>query len=185
MKSVFCILSCFAFSVCSAQDLQNSSIDFTRLNAREIPFEKSIQKSHSHKDITINMTLTIPQLVGPIPVGGNLDVTPFAISPRGKIFLGKSTNIVPASGLIQDLKTVKIRHCILGNYTIGYFITLGSDSPPFSSSTIANFSGVVLNNPVRTYKQTITFPVQTLFLASLMGAQDRLTITANFPIFKK
>lgn len=140
--------------------------------------------SHEHlcENVTINIVLTIPQLTGTVPTGANVDVTPFAIAPNGEIIRGTSTNIVPANALVQPLNAVTVPKPRLGNYVIGYFITLGSNSPTFPTNTIANFSGVVLNTPIGPLNQTITFPVQTLFLASLASQNDELTVTANFPI---
>ena len=139
-------------------------------------------ESEFDEPVTINITMTIPQLIGPVPTGGNLDVTPFAIAPNGKLIEGAPTNIVPQSALIQSLNPVVVEHPKEGNYVIGYFMSLGPASPVFSVNTIANFSGLVLNNPVGDKFQTITIPIQTLFLSSLATANDVLTVTANFPI---
>ncbi|MBS0656016.1 MAG: hypothetical protein JSR46_09580 [Verrucomicrobia bacterium] len=132
--------------------------------------------------VVIDMTMTIPQMVGPVPTGGNLDVTPFAIAPNGKLFKGDKTNIVPAAGLIQSLNAVSLDKPLEGNYVVGYFVTLGATSPPFSVATIANFSGVLLSVQVGPHKQTITIPVQTIFLSSTSDTNEVLTISANFPI---
>lgn len=134
------------------------------------------------QNLQINMTMTIPQLVGPIPIGANLNVTPFAIGPDGKFYRGNAINIIPDTGFIQDLNPVIVVDAVEGNYTVGYFVALGPNSPTFEPTVIANFSGVIFNNPVNTFDQTITFPVQTLFLGSLLSPNDILTITANFPI---
>lgn len=134
------------------------------------------------ESVTISMTLTIPALSGPVPVGGNFDVTPFAIAPNGKLFKGTPTNIIPSNGLVAALNNVVIPHPIKGNYTVGYFLTLGVGSPVFSNTTIANFSGVIFNNPVGSFTETITFPIQTLFLSSSAVPTDVLTVSANFPI---
>jgi hypothetical protein len=152
-------------------------------------------KSHNHhhhhhhrefkrfeESVTVSMTMTIPALSGPVPVGGNFDVTPFAIAPNGKVFRGASTNIVPSSALIVPLNSVVIPHPIKGNYVVGYFLTLGAGSPVFSTTTLANCSGVILNNPVGSFTETITFPVQTLFLGASTSPTDVLTVSANFPI---
>jgi len=132
--------------------------------------------------IEITITLTIPQLIGIIPIDGNLDITPFAIGPNGKFYRGAVTNIIPSSALIQPLNTVVISDPVEGNYVVGYFVALGENSPTFPPSAIANFSGVILNNTVGGFDQTITFPVQTLFIGSLAGENDLLTVTANFPV---
>jgi len=134
------------------------------------------------RSVTINITATIPLLSGAIPSGANVDLTPFAIAPNGEITRGIPTNIVPSSALITALNSVVIPRPLQGNYVIGYFVTLGTGSPTFPFNTIANFSGVLLNNPVGNHTQTVTLPVQTLFLASLEGSTDVLTITGNFPI---
>ncbi|MBA3239305.1 MAG: hypothetical protein H0T62_13310 [Parachlamydiaceae bacterium] len=139
---------------------------------------------HFGESVTISMTMTIPALSGPIPEGGNFDVTPFAIAPNGKLFKGTSINIVPASGLVTALNCVVIPRPLKGNYVVGYFLTLGVGSPVFSNTTIANFSGVIFNNPVGSFTETITFPVQTLFLGSSSVPTDVLTVSANFPIVK-
>lgn len=135
------------------------------------------------ESVSVNITMTIPQLSGIVPLGANVDVTPFAIAPNGVIIKGIPTNIVPSNGLIVPLNSIEIAKPRRGNYVIGYFVTLGTGSPTFSNTTIANFSGVLLNNPVGSNTQTITFPVQTLFLASIVNPEDVLTVTANFPIF--
>lgn len=134
--------------------------------------------------VTISMTMTIPALSGPVPVGGNFDITPFAIAPNGQVFRGTPTNIVPVNALVVPLNSVGIPRPIKGNYVVGYFMTLGVGSPVFSNTTIGNFSGVILNNPVGSFTETITFPVQTLFLASSMVPTDVLTVSANFAIVK-
>jgi hypothetical protein len=139
---------------------------------------------HFGESVTISITMTIPQLSGTVPVGANVDVTPFAIAPNGEIIKGAPTNVVPATALIAPLNGVVIPHPIRGNYVIGYYVTLGSGSPTFPVNTIGNFSGVLLNNPVGHHTQTITFPVQTLFFAPLVLPTDVLTITANFPIVR-
>jgi hypothetical protein len=152
-------------------------------------------KHHHHKhqhpvferfgeSVTISMTLTIPALSGPVPVGGNFDVTPFAIAPNGKLYKGIPTNIVPANAFIAPLNNVVISRPINGNYVVGYFLSLGVESPVFSNTTIGNFSGVIFNNPVGSFTETITFPVQTLFLSSSEYPTDVLTVSANFPIVK-
>ncbi len=135
--------------------------------------------------VEINITMTIPQLIGPIPEGGNLDITPFAIGPCGKLVKGTPTNIVPANAFIQSLNPIKINDPVQGNWITGYIITLGQTSPVFSFTTAANFSGVILNNPVGNKLQTITIPPQTLFLSSAATNADKLIVSANFPIIKK
>lgn len=188
-------LSCFSEdsgSQISYEDLmtaRSSSENF--MNSDLVLIDKAHSHSHHHRSsefrrfgesVTISMTLTIPALSGPVPVGGSLDATPFAIAPNGKLFKGTPTNFTPAAAFILPLNNVVIPHPIKGNYVVGYFLTLGATSPVFSNSTIANFSGVILNNPVGSFTETITFPVQTLFLASSMSPTDVLTVSANFPI---
>lgn len=174
-------------------DLINAGKHASQTSADAVTMKHHGQWHHHHhrrhstfesisESLAIDITMTIPQMIGTIPSGANLDVTPFAISPNGRIFRGTPTNIVPASGLIQALNTIDIKRALQGNYVIGYFVTLGNGSPTFSPSVISNFSGVVLNNPVGSQQQTITIPVQTLFLASLASPIDVLAITANFPV---
>lgn len=140
---------------------------------------------HFGEQVTLDIIMTIPQLNQPAPPGGNLDVTPFAIGPNGKIYRGEVTNIVPTTGgFVQALNPVKIPHPVQGNYVIGYFITLGAGSPIFNPNTIGNFSGVLINNAVGALFQSVTFPVQTLFINVLSSDADVLTVTGNFPIVK-
>lgn len=137
---------------------------------------------HFETAVTINITMTIPQLSGAVPLGASVNVTPFAIAPNGKITKGDTTNVVPSNALVQPLNGIVISEPLKGNYVIGYFVSLAENSPNFSPVTIGNFSGVVLNDQVGDHTQTITFPVQTLFLASTAGPSDILAVTANFPI---
>lgn len=137
---------------------------------------------HFGKPVTISMTMTIPQLSGTVPTGASIDVTPYAIAPNGKLFKGEMTNIVPANALITPLNNVVIPKPLRGNYVIGYFMTLGEGSPLFPPTTLANFSGLVVNNQVGNETETITIPVQTLFLATTGAATDVMTVSANFPI---
>src|SRR4051812_23325071 len=44
-----------------------------------------------HEPVIINMIMTIPQLSGPIPERGSLQITPFAIGPNGNISVGLPT----------------------------------------------------------------------------------------------
>lgn len=137
---------------------------------------------HFGKPVTISMQMTIPQLIGTVPTGANIDVTPYAIAPNGKLFKGEPTNIVPSNGLISPLQNVVIPKPLRGNYVIGYFMTLGEGSPLFPPSVIGNFSGVVVNNQVGNETETITIPVQTLFLATTAADTDVITVSANYPI---
>lgn len=151
------------------------------LSLRHFSHSREFDNCLDHK-VTLHITMTIPDMIGIVPVGGNLDVTSFAIGPNGDIFLGDPINIVPAPAFEQALDPVVIRHPVRGNYVIGYFITPGTNSPVFPLNTIANFSGVVLNNVVEANRQSVTFPVQTLFLGVLENKADLLIVTGNFPI---
>lgn len=135
------------------------------------------------ESVSVNITMTIPQLSGIVPVGANVDVTPFAITPNGVIIKGVPANIVPSNALAIPLNSIEIAKPRRGNYVIGYFVTLGAGSSNFPNTMIANFSGVLLNNPFGSNTQAIAFPVQTLFLVSIVNPEDVLTVTANFPIF--
>ncbi len=135
------------------------------------------------ESVTVNITMTIPLLSGTVPEGANVDITPFAIAPNGVIIKGVPTNIVPSNALAIPLYSLVFPKPLRGNYVIGYFMTLGAGSPVFPFNTIANFSGILLNNPVGSNTQTISFPIQTLFLATMVNPEDVMTVSANFPIF--
>lgn len=155
----------------------------TEIDSHEIPKACHSRLFRSFgESVTLDITMTIPQLSGIVPMGANVNVTPFAIAPNGRVSKGLATNIVPSSGLITPLNSIVIPNPLIGNYVIGYYITLGAGSPTFPGNTLANFSGVLLNNPIGSNNQTITFPVQTLFLAPIADPEDVLTVTANFPI---
>lgn len=152
-----------------------------------------VASSHCHKgnrtgfkpfgeSVSITITMGIPILVGPVPVGANLDITPYAIAPNGRVYRGTATNIVPATGFNAVLSPVEIPKPIEGNYVTGYFVTLGAGSPVFTAAI--NFSAFILANPVGNFTQSVTMSPQTLFMTYLTGPLDVMTTTVNFPIIK-
>lgn len=186
--TLLCAMTIFA--PCTAENTltktfaKADSIDVSRAKHRHCHHKRSEIFKPFGESVTVNIVMTIPQLIGPVDPGQTLDITPFAIGPNGKIYKGGVTNIIPVSLLVQPLDPVIIPHPVQGNYVIGYYVTLGEGSTIFSPNTLANFSAVLLNNPVGDQLQSITFPVQTLFLGLLESEADVLTITGNFPIVK-
>lgn len=149
----------------------------------------SHHKSSKKKPKSINLRMALSFIPDPrasIPEGFNIDITPFAISPLGKLYEGQPTNvsIVDTRGLIIPLNEVFVSKEIEGTYTVGCTISLGQGSPA-SSGFPAAFNVVVLNDHVWGLREeTVNSTSLSLALSDLQAPTDFITVTSNTQLIR-
>lgn len=168
-----------------------SQLDPILINRAEPPFlfsEIDLLSHHNNKccdsvvERSINMSLTCSFISSPLPVGYNVDVTPFAISPSGKKYKGIPTNIpiVGNTPFVRPLNSVNVPHLQKGTYTVGYDVRLGAGSPLTVGPAGAILNDIVITNHVYGLRQeTVNSGFTALFFSDLATPEDSLTVTAN------
>lgn len=166
----------------SFHSIEEDSLLSYGINFGQVQGRHDSHESHEkNKSRLLHMTLTISATVGTVPVGYNVDVTPFAISPQGKKYVGASTNIpISGSAIVQPLNGVFVPHLIEGTYTVGYDVRLGVGSPLPVGNLGAIFNDIVLTKHVfGLRKETVNSGFVALLFSDLTTPSDVLTVSAN------
>lgn len=132
------------------------------------------------KSIVLEMTLTA-SILGTIPAGYNIDVTPFAVSPTGKKYVGETLNVsITTTAFVQPLFDVFVPKLVQGTYAVGCDITLGAGSSIPTGALGGTFDLVVLTKHVfGLRKETVNSTFVTLILSDLQTGANVITLAAN------